>query len=93
MSNGHVEANGARDEDRHVFFVDLDNTLYPKSYKIHDMMAELIDLYFVNELKLSPADARTLHERYYKDYGLALEGLVRFHKIGKGQHCAQVRCA
>jgi len=26
-------------------------------------------------------DAQTLHETYYKSYGLAIEGLVRYHKI------------
>lgn len=32
-------------------------------------------------LELDPEDAKTLHETYYKNYGLAIEGLVRHHKI------------
>ena len=44
-------------------------------------MGELIDKYFQTHLSLSPEDANELHLRYYKDYGLAIEGLVRHHKI------------
>lgn len=28
-------------------------------------------------------DAETLANRYYKDYGLALRGLIRHHQIGE----------
>jgi pyrimidine and pyridine-specific 5'-nucleotidase len=66
---------------RKVFFFDIDNCLYPKSYQIHDKMAVLIDNYFQNHLSLSEEDATILHQRYYKDYGLAIEGLVRHHKV------------
>jgi len=45
------------------------------------MMQELIDQYFVEHLSLSPKDAVMLHKKYYKEYGLALEGLVRYHSI------------
>lgn len=44
-------------------------------------MSELIDVYFMNHLSLSRADAYKLHIEYYKTYGLAIEGLVRHHKI------------
>ncbi|CAZ82190.1 unnamed protein product [Tuber melanosporum] len=32
-------------------------------------------------LELNQEDAKTLHETYYKSYGLAIEGLVLHHKI------------
>ena len=44
-------------------------------------MQELIDGYFVRHLSLPAADARALHARYYKDYGLAISGLVKHHTI------------
>lgn len=44
-------------------------------------MGDLIDEYFQSHLSLSKEDANELHTRYYKDYGLAIEGLVRHHKI------------
>ncbi|TKA24873.1 hypothetical protein B0A50_06602 [Salinomyces thailandicus] len=64
-----------------VFFFDIDNCLYPKSYKIHDRMSLLIDKYFQENLSVTPEEATKLHQRYYKDYGLAIEGLVRHHKV------------
>lgn len=39
------------------------------------------DDYFVTHLSLSRQDANELHLRYYKDYGLAIAGLVLHHKI------------
>uniref|UniRef100_A0A093VGZ7 Dynactin, 150 kDa isoform n=1 Tax=Talaromyces marneffei PM1 TaxID=1077442 RepID=A0A093VGZ7_TALMA len=32
-------------------------------------------------LSLEPEDATMLHQKYYKEYGLAIEGLTRHHKI------------
>ncbi|KAI9736092.1 MAG: hypothetical protein M1818_006268 [Claussenomyces sp. TS43310] len=66
---------------RPVFFFDIDNCLYPKSKKVHDHMSDLIDQYFVKHLSLDRAEAYRLHQEYYKSYGLAIEGLVRHHKI------------
>ncbi|KAL9121117.1 MAG: hypothetical protein Q9187_002323 [Circinaria calcarea] len=44
-------------------------------------MGELIDQYFVEHLAISKEDAVMVHQRYYKEYGLAIEGLVRYHKV------------
>ncbi len=49
--------------------------------KVHDLMAQLIDRYFADHLNLSWDDAVRLHKEYYRNYGLAIEGLVRHHKI------------
>lgn len=68
-------------DDRPIFFFDIDNCLYPKSTKVHDHMARLINEFVVNHLSLSPEEGYTLHQKYYKDYGLAIEGLSRHHKI------------
>ncbi|KAF2136781.1 uncharacterized protein K452DRAFT_236915 [Aplosporella prunicola CBS 121167] len=64
-----------------VFFFDIDNCLYSKSTKVAEMMCDLIDKYFQTHLSLTQEDANSLHLRYYKDYGLAIEGLVRHHKV------------
>jgi pyrimidine and pyridine-specific 5'-nucleotidase len=71
----------AAEDTRPVFFFDIDNCLYPKSTKVHDHMARLINEFVVNHLSLTTEDAYLLHQRYYKDYGLAIEGLSRHHKI------------
>ena len=44
-------------------------------------MKVLINSYFMRHLLLSESDAHTLHEKYYKDYGLAVSGLALHHKI------------
>jgi len=80
-SYGASNGVAPQQQQRKVFFFDIDNCLYPKSYRIHDMMGQLIDGYFEKNLSLSKEDAFNLHQRYYKDYGLAIEGLVRHHKV------------
>jgi len=64
-----------------VFFFDIDNCLYSRSKRVHDMMRVLIDKYFMDNLQLDYSEAVKLHESYYKAYGLAIEGLVKHHKI------------
>lgn len=53
-------------------------------------MTRLIDEYFVKHLSLSQEDAYKLHQQYYKDYGLAIEGLTRHHKIDPLEYNRQV---
>ncbi|ETI26785.1 pyrimidine 5'-nucleotidase [Cladophialophora carrionii CBS 160.54] len=68
-------------DTRAVFFFDIDNCLYAKSRKVHDHMARLINQYFTTHLDVTAEEATHLHQKYYQDYGLAIEGLARFHKI------------
>ena len=63
------------------FFFDLDNTLYPKSSGIAELMVQRIELFFVNYLKLPMAESRQLGARFYKDYGLAIKGLIKHFSI------------
>jgi len=76
--------------NRPVFFFDIDNCLYPKSKKVHDHMSRLIDEYFMKHLDLTQEDAYKLHQEYYKNYGLAIEGLTRHHKIDPLEYNRQV---
>ncbi|KAF5019217.1 hypothetical protein F66182_8791 [Fusarium sp. NRRL 66182] len=75
---------------RPVLFFDIDNCLYPRSAKVHDLMAKLIDEYFSKHLELPWDDAVKLHKEYYTNYGLAIEGLVRHHKIDPLDYNAKV---
>ncbi|KAL1953971.1 hypothetical protein VTO42DRAFT_1887 [Malbranchea cinnamomea] len=68
-------------DSRAVFFFDIDNCLYSRNHRIHDLMQELIDEFFKTHLSLSHEDAVMLHHKYYREYGLAIEGLTRHHKI------------
>lgn len=53
-------------------------------------MTKLIDDYFIRHLSLDQAEAYALHQEYYKTYGLAIEGLVRHHKIDPLEYNRQV---
>ncbi|KAL1987797.1 hypothetical protein VTN96DRAFT_2200 [Rasamsonia emersonii] len=68
-------------DSRPVFFFDIDNCLYSRDTKIHDLMQDLIDQFFVKHLSLGLDDAVMLHRKYYREYGLAIQGLTRHHKI------------
>lgn len=68
-------------QDSPVYFFDLDNTLYPKSSGIAELMVERIELFFVNYLKLPLEESRVLGARFYRDYGLAIKGLIKHFSI------------
>ncbi|KAI9828258.1 MAG: hypothetical protein M1826_006084 [Phylliscum demangeonii] len=61
-----------------VFFFDIDNCLYSRRN------------YFVHHLALSSAEATRLAQDYYRQYGLAIEGLVRHHKLDPLEYNRQV---
>ncbi|KAI0307280.1 pyrimidine 5-nucleotidase [Multifurca ochricompacta] len=67
-------------DDRLVAFLDIDNTLYSKSFKIAQEMGVRIHAYFVS-LGLSDEEASKLHLQYYTQYGLALRGLRRHYGV------------
>lgn len=75
------EGEAPRSSGERVFFFDIDNCLYRRSTKIHDLMQIYIHRYFKQHLQLSDEEADKLHMHYYKQYGLALEGLVREHRV------------
>ena len=62
----------------------MDNRLYPKSAKLHDMMAEKIQQHITKHLEISD-EARTPYDEYYRSYGDVLEGLIRHHKISESR--------
>ncbi|KAI9688044.1 MAG: hypothetical protein M1822_001549 [Bathelium mastoideum] len=58
--------------------------------QVAEHMTDLIDQYFQDNLFLSQEEANQLHTRYYRDYGLAIEGLVRFHKVDPLEYNSRV---
>ncbi|KAI0478806.1 pyrimidine 5'-nucleotidase [Xylariaceae sp. FL0804] len=89
MGSQVADSPGASDP-RPVLFFDIDNCLYPRSTRVHDLMVNLIDEYFANHLGLPEEEANRLHQEYYKNYGLAIEGLVRHHQIDPLEYNAKV---
>lgn len=76
--------------NKKIFFFDIDNCLYQRLTKIHDLMQVKIHQYFKTHLQLNDEDAHNLHMNYYKTYGLALEGLVRNHQVDALEYNAKV---
>ncbi|PVG03634.1 pyrimidine 5-nucleotidase [Serendipita vermifera] len=64
----------------YVVFFDVDNCLYSASTAISHLMMKRIREYFIS-LGYSEQDAEKLHSQYYRQYGLAIRGLVKFHQI------------
>ena len=65
-------------------FFDLDNTLYRKSSGIAELMAQRIELFFQTYLHLPEAESRVLGAKFYRDYGLAIKGLIKHFAIDPG---------
>lgn len=59
-------------------------------HNIHDLMAKLIDQYFMTHLSIPEEEATRLTREYYTTYGLAIEGLVRHHQIDPLDYNAKV---
>ncbi|CAI6334099.1 unnamed protein product [Periconia digitata] len=51
---------------------------------------DIDNCYFENHLSLSQQDAYNLHQKYYREYGLAIEGLVRHHKVDALEYNSKV---
>lgn len=76
LGNGPLKKDNAT-----IFFFDIDNCLYKRSLAIHDLMQEYIHEYFKRTLQITDDEAHELQVKYYREYGLAIQGLVKFHKI------------
>lgn len=68
------------DDGRAVVWLDIDNTLYSKKTDIARHMTSRIRNYIIG-LGMGEEEADRLHRKYYKEYGLAIRGLVMHHKI------------
>lgn len=77
-------------QNKKIFYFDIDNCLYQRSTKIHDLMQVKIHNFFKDNLSLNDEDAHNLHMNYYKTYGLAIEGLVRNHQVDALDYNSQV---
>lgn len=69
------------DAQAKIFFFDIDNCLYKKSLRIHDLMEKSISIYFQMHLDVDEEAATELRRTYYQTYGLAIKGLVDHHEI------------
>jgi putative hydrolase of the HAD superfamily len=69
---------------------DLDNTLYPRSSGLFALVNERISLFMVSRLGLPLETVPALRERYWKEYGLTLGGLMAHHGVEPGEYLQYV---
>jgi putative hydrolase of the HAD superfamily len=62
-------------------FIDLDETLYPKSNGIWNLISKKINEFITHELKLPLDSAIQLRQQYLDSYGTTLMGLRENHDI------------
>lgn len=65
---------------RYLIF-DLDETLYPPNTGLWAALGERIHLFIAERLGVSLDEARALRERYAREFGVTLTGLLREHAI------------
>jgi putative hydrolase of the HAD superfamily len=60
---------------------DLDDTLYPATLRLGQRINDRITAYVMRELALSRAEADRLRERYFREHGITLSGLIAHHGV------------
>lgn len=65
---------------RHWVF-DLDNTLYPPTARIFDLIEVRMNAWLVRELGVSPDEADRLRAAWWRDHGTTLAGLMAVHGV------------
>lgn len=74
---------------RYVFF-DLDNTLYPRSCGLFDLIEDRVKEYIRMRLGLSEEEAIALRRRYLEEYGFTLCGLMDQHGVDPEEYLSYV---
>jgi putative hydrolase of the HAD superfamily len=62
-------------------YIDLDETLYPKTNGLWKSISDRIDQFMVQRLQISSSDAQELRKHYLNTYGTTLNGLLTHHNI------------
>ncbi|RST29645.1 pyrimidine 5'-nucleotidase [Sphingomonas ginkgonis] len=60
---------------------DLDNTLYPASTRLFDLIDERMSAYVQRLLDCAPEQARSVQKQYFREHGTTLAGLIRHHDV------------
>lgn len=68
---------------RHIddWIFDLDNTLYPASARLFDLIDERMSAFVARALACDPAEARRVQKQYFRDHGTTLAGLMKHHGV------------
>ena len=69
------------DDNRAIFFFDIDNCLYAKNHGVQEHMDSSIAKFVLKHLNISPEAVTCLRKRYSQEFGLTIGGLRHFHNI------------
>jgi len=77
---------------RHVddWIFDLDNTLYPASARLFDLIDQRMSAYVARILACDPSEARRIQKQYFRDHGTTLAGLMMHHGVDPDDFLADV---
>jgi putative hydrolase of the HAD superfamily len=81
-----------RDAFSHVetWVFDLDNTLYPPSARLFDLIEVRMTAWVMDTLNVDRAKADHLRLKYWQDHGTTLAGLMREHNVDPGPYLNDV---
>ena len=81
-----------RDAFSHVdaWVFDLDNTLYPPSARLFDLIEVRMTAWVMRELRVDRAEADRLRRQYWRDHGTTLAGLMRLHDVDPAPYLQDV---
>ena len=60
---------------------DLDDTIYPPSSHVWDMISDRIHTYMIDKIRIPQEQVSGIRNEYYQTYGTTLRGLVIHHQI------------
>ena len=73
-----MDARFAHVED---WIFDLDNTLYPASTRLFDLIDVRMTAYVGRVMGSDPVEARRVQKSYFRDHGTTLAGLMKHHDV------------
>lgn len=71
----------ARLADIDTWIFDLDNTLYPPSAQLFDLIDARMGAFIMRLLGCDAVEARRVQKRYFHDHGTTMAGLMRHHGV------------
>ena len=73
-----------------TWIFDLDNTLYPASTGLFDLIDERMGAYIQRLLSCDPVEARRVQKAHFHEHGTTLAGLMREHGVDPHEFLADV---
>lgn len=80
-TSGKRSGMTARLADIDTWIFDLDNTLYPPSARLFDLIDERMGGFIMRLLSCDAIEARRVQKLYFHDHGTTMAGLMRHHGV------------